>query len=138
MSKCEHRRKDLAGGAPDDPDWTASHTTPSFGLDAGAGEIRPLSPAKSSIIVSAELFDDQGAPIDPAGVTITVQMLSRARVGGVEVFDGGKAQTLVALQRRLIELQVGKGLQYWVRITDIAGAPATGTIRLYAVEDVKV
>lgn len=137
MSKFEHRRKDLAGGAPDDPDWVTTHTVPGLSRDVEAGDIRPLSPASSSLLVSAELVDVGGVPLDPTGITMNIVMVSRARVGSINVMDAGVEQVAVPLQRRHIELHVAKGVQHWVRITNIVGAPATGTIRIYAAEDVK-
>jgi hypothetical protein len=136
----EHRRISFTGGVIDtpDPDWAGTHTPWAAGADLEAGDIAELSPRGSRVIFSWELYDgvgDGAATVAPGSNTIDVQIVTRRRNRGVDVFDAGVLQLTVAPQTRQIEFEMPSD---GVSVVRVVGSSLTGTggIWIYASEDV--
>lgn len=148
MSGHEHRWREISGpSVGDDPNWRGRGVAaPTFGDGSPAslalGEIKPLAPRGSSIIIWFEVYDGQGVdalPTTPTPVTTaTLEVLTLTKdLAGNNVWSVGPTVIALANQRRGIEVEVPKQGQSLVRLSALGGVlPNPGSIRVFAEEDI--
>jgi hypothetical protein len=146
----EHRWRDISTGTlgpADDPDWPTGRTLPTFGDGSAAsleaGEILPLAPLRSTLVVWFEVYDGQGAgaaPVSPTpDVIITMEVIAAHKdAAGQTVFARDPVAVVgVQPQRRTIGVELEAQGLHFVRITSIAGTgvPDPGSIRLFVSQE---
>jgi hypothetical protein len=146
MSIKEHRRIAYTGGVIDtaDLDWAGTHTLWStqwaIGSGLDMGEIIELAPRRSVLSIFVEVYDgmgDSASPIAPGLVDLTLQIVTRHRVRGKDVFELGSVASLLVAQRRGIELEVPPQGLSAVRLISTNNLAGDGALWFFAHEGVQ-